>query len=410
MEQNVHSESLQYGKRVALLAIIIILALTGLKVAAGYITNTVVLYADAVNSLSDAVTMFAIFFGLFMAKREADQRFHYGYAKIETFVAFVVASFVLYLGVEVFAESVDRLFVMETIDMPFVAVGMVAISTVVSFLLSVWLTSAGKKINALSLVASGEEKRVDVWAQGVVLLGISASHFAIPYLEGAAGILLALLIFKTAIGTLREALLYLLDYWGDPKVVQQIQKIIMEHSRIVTAVRRLRLRHSGPYIFGEAFLEINPFIDIRDFRNDLYMLEERIKQEVKYLKDFVLYVIPKRPSRIRVAVPIREENGLQSLVAEYTEETTQYLFVDICDRRIVQHSVQTFKSRHDGAPEKIYPDLAAFLKEHHVNIFIATHVHSLLFYHLRLENIQIYPFFHNVRDVLGTIQLLLIDV
>lgn len=396
---------LEVGTRVALFSMGEIAVLAALKAVVGYSTGIVVLMADALSSFSDMLGIFASYIGLKMSQRRADTGFKYGYYKAESFAAFLASVLIIALGLEVLKESYERLFALEASHDHLLAIGQVSVTIAISLHLSFSLIKTGKKINSLSLINSGKEKRSDLIAQIAVIAGIAASYFKIPYLEGIIGMILSVLILKVGIQSGKESLFFLLDYFDDQELVEKVKKIIITKSRIVRSVKNIRMRRAGTYIFGEAFLEINPMVETKDIRNDLNVLNEKIAKASKHLKDFSIFFEVPATRKIRVAVPVKNDDGLKSLLASTFEETRYYIFVDVQDGKILGIHSKPFPFRTFD-----FIGITGFLQKEDAKIVINNNMHSLLFYNLRrLHHILVYPHFQNITDVENTIKLLLID-
>lgn len=420
--RQIHQENLRSATKVARNSLLILVALTIIKAAGGYFTKILPLIGDAIGSFSDIIAMSAIFIGLKLSQKKANSTFKYGYHRIETFVSLCISIFIIYAGSKIFVESIDRFF--HEAPTEFHALGIITslISIAVSLFSFFYQSTIAKKINSTALQASAYDKRNDAFVSLGVLLSVIADKFNVPYVEGIVGVGLSLLIIFTGINYGKDALLYLLDHWDDPELTEKIRAIVKK-SKIVTAVKNIRLRRVGTYIFGEVFLEINPFTDSKDLRDEIHRLDHEVESNVEHLGDIVLYINPPKPTRVRVAIPVIKESGLASEIAENPAEEFSFLFIDI-----KQGEIKNFFSRSDkfrwelsasgnaqagasGASEAgASAKIATFLKSQEVNILISSLIHPLLYYHLRLNNIKVYPHFLGVKDVAKTVKLLLLDI
>jgi len=400
-------EKLEFGAKIALVGIVEITILAIVKGLFGWYTGIVVLIADALGSCADLLTLFASFIGLKISERHADKSFKYGYYKAETFAAFITAVIIIYFGLQILFESAERITTPspESQDQ-FLAIISVVVTVIVTLHLSHYLRKAGEKINSLSLINTAKEKRMDLLIESAVVIGVAANYFHIPYVEGLIGVVMSFLILRVGFSTAKESLFFLLDYFNDQELVTQIHDMIKSKSHIVKDVRDIRMRRAGTFIFGEAFLEINPYAQTKDIRNELANLKEDIAKTNEYLKDFLLYVEIPRTDNIRVAVPVKQLAGLSSVVALSPEDTKAYLFVDVKNKKM---SLTDSVPLEDFSPKNI-GTIVEILKKHKVNIVINNDMHSLLYYELsHLQNIEIYPSFNNVADVQDTVKLLTID-
>jgi len=76
-----------------------------IEIAAGGLTGSIGLTADGIDSMSDALVSFLVWLGLKISRRTPDERFHFGYYKIESFVAFVGAIALIGIAGAIFYRS-----------------------------------------------------------------------------------------------------------------------------------------------------------------------------------------------------------------------------------------------------------------------------------------------------------------
>jgi divalent metal cation (Fe/Co/Zn/Cd) transporter len=67
------------------------LALGVVEVIFSMVTGSVALFADGVDSLSDASVSFFVWTGLHFARRRPSKRFPFGYYKVESLTALIAA-------------------------------------------------------------------------------------------------------------------------------------------------------------------------------------------------------------------------------------------------------------------------------------------------------------------------------
>lgn len=389
----------------ALLGILQLIALAIFKASIGYFTGIVVLVADALSSVTDLLTLFASYVGLKISQRRADKNFKYGYYRAETFAAFVTSVIIIYFGFDILWESIQRINQVGESREQGLAILAIIVSTLSSLYLARFLKKVGENVNSLALIDSAKEKKMDIVAQVAVLIGVGANYYHIPYLEGSIGVIISLLTLKVGYGTARESLFFLLDYFDDEKLIQRVKNVIHSKSHIVKEIRDIRMRRAGTFIFGEAFLEVNPYAQTKDIRSELKNLKAEISKTSEYLKDFLLFIDVPQFSKIKMALPVKEDVGLSSAIAKSFDETKAYIFVEIKDMKIANVYGKKFPY-----PESNFQKIVSFLEGEKIQVVINNNMQSLLYYHLRrLNHINVYPQFDNVNTVENTVKLFLLD-
>ncbi len=393
------------GEAAAKSSIFQLLLLGTIKLIAGIFSGMTVLIADAINTFADTLGIFAAYIGLRLSRRRADEKFEYGYYKIETFAAFVISVWVIGLSFYIFSQSIDTFFQPTPSENLLFAIFATIFAITQSFYLQKKLTLAGQQSNSLALQTSANDKKLDILTGCVVLISIAANYLHLPYVEGTVSGLLAILIFKEGFSSAKESLFFLLDYWNDPKLKRQIKKILIAEKDIIKKIRRLRLRRAGTFIFGECYIEINPFAEMKDLREELEILQAKITSLNPYIKDFSIYSHIPASNKIRVAIPLKKGRTLKGLVAANIKETAGYLFVTLKNGKVLQQHYRALK-----ATDHNIVALGNFLKKEKVQILIDNKLNSLLYYNLRrTHQILIYPNFSDIKTAEKTIELILID-
>ncbi|PIQ78458.1 hypothetical protein COV82_00705 [Candidatus Peregrinibacteria bacterium CG11_big_fil_rev_8_21_14_0_20_46_8] len=400
-----HQEELRQAMRVARRSVFLLIALTIAKGVAGYITNFIPLIGDAVSSFSDILAAIAIFMGLRLSTKRAGHGFSYGYHRIETLISFLISLFILVIGGRLFLESINSIFTARITTNHIFGIIISSISIIAAGYSYYNQKAAGEKLESKAMLASAYDKRNDMFVSGGVLLGIVGDKFGIAHAGAILGILISVLIIWSGVKFAKESLLDLLDFWDDPKIARKI-RTLLKKSRIVTKIKKIRLRKTGTFLFGEAILETNPFSNAIDLRNEIHRLHHSIEENIRHLGDFVLYIDAPKPDKIRVAIPVQNPaDGLSAKIDIDDDSDYTFLFVDIKDGQVHDHFHLAESFHSDDAVK-----MAEFLQKNKTNIYITNSVEPLLYYNLRLNNIKVYPKFVGIDDVHETIKLLILDI
>lgn len=400
------NNSLLEGEKVAKESIFRLLFLGILKLIVGLFTGLTVIIADSISTFADTLGVFASYIGLRLSRKTADEHFKYGYYKIETFAALLISLGIIYVGSLILIRSIDTFNSAPTGQHRVYAIFMAIIAIISSYFLFKSLKKAGDAANSLSLIASAQDKKMDVFAGFAVLISIIANYNSIPYVEGIVSGIISLLILKVGIFSAKESLFFLLDYWDDPIMSRKIKKILTSEKDLIIKVKRLKLRRAGTFVFGQAFVEINPFAGIQDLREELNFLQQKIESINPYIKDFVIYSHIPKSDKIKIAIPITKGKDLNANVASTLKSTTAYLFVEIKDNKVGK-----FYTKKLAIQQKNSVEFSNFLKDEKINVLIDNRLNSLIYYNLRrTHHVLIYPNFSDIHKAKDTLKLFLIDL
>src|SRR5208282_1182842 len=92
------SERFEAGEWIARISVFTLLFMGILELIVGRVTGSLGLVADGVNSLLDSLVSLIVWVGLHYSRRRPDARFHFGYHKVETLSAFMVAISMVAIG------------------------------------------------------------------------------------------------------------------------------------------------------------------------------------------------------------------------------------------------------------------------------------------------------------------------
>ncbi|MFW6117402.1 MAG: cation diffusion facilitator family transporter [Thermoproteota archaeon] len=309
-------DPLEEAEHALMVSTLVTSILAVLKGVVGYYSGSVALVTDAFHSGADGVTRFASWFGLKISQRGPDERFPYGYYKAETVVALFVSVLILYAGYEAFTESITKLFEISDLQAPLLALAVSLTSAVAAFLLSRHMKKMGEKTKSQSLMVSGEDTSLDVYASLLVVGAIISTHFQVPYVEGVSGVALSLLVFKVGLENGKDALFNLMDVSPSKEIENKVAHIL-ESCKEAEEFEGLRLRRSGPFIFGEVTLRVKKFLDIQRAHEVAEKVEKRIDREVEQIESFMIHIEPYMPQTMKIVMPTREDKGLKSKITDH---------------------------------------------------------------------------------------------
>ena len=140
-----------YGKAASLVGIGCNAVLFAGKLAAGVISGSVAITADAVNNLSDASSSIISLLGFKLADKPADAEHPYGHGRYEYFSGLMVAVMILVIGVELLKSSVEKILLPSEVLFSWVSVGVLAASIVVKLWMSLFNRKIGRKIGSTAV-------------------------------------------------------------------------------------------------------------------------------------------------------------------------------------------------------------------------------------------------------------------
>lgn len=281
---------LEKGKKIAKLSLWSVTLLAIIKLISGIISGSIGLIADGINSFTDILANLTSYLGLKISDKKANKNYPFGFYKSENIATLIISFFIFFAGYKLFSMSFNKLFSNYVPEITIFTLMIPVISITYSFIISKHQIRIGKEINSNSLIAKGIDSRNDVFATGIVLIGMLCTYLNLKYVEIIAGIIVSLFIFRTGFICIKTAIYPLLDGSANKELIKKVEKIILTEK---CKIKQLRIRTSGLYYHGEATILVDSKISLKEAHDIANNIEKKIKKEITKIKDFIIHVEPK---------------------------------------------------------------------------------------------------------------------
>jgi len=173
------------GKTAARISIIVNALLSVLKLGVGLLFNSMALIADGFDNVVDVVSAIVVFLGIKYRRELVSTLFI-------IVVMFITGAWIGY-------EAVTRLIQPEAVEASVLAITAAVISGLVCYLMSIYQYTVGKSKGSLSLISQSIDSKNHVFVAGAVLIGIILASFGIFIVDSIVGLVVAVMILKSAI-------------------------------------------------------------------------------------------------------------------------------------------------------------------------------------------------------------------
>lgn len=256
-----------------------------MEIAAGEVTGSIGLTADGIDSMSDTLVSFLVWLGLRISRRAPDERFHFGYYKIESFVAFVGAIALMGIAAAIFYRSYLAFLNPEPLDLPVLALAVLLMAGTISLYRAIQMRRIARKHNILSLKLDANNAIKDGSASFIVFFTVLASSLGFHQMDAVGGMIVAVFILFISYVVIKESSLVLLDAYHNPVLVEEIRKIA---EGLGTNVKDILLRASGPYIQTEIHIEVEGSMTVDQLDKIKTEIENRVKQSLDGVRRVVV--------------------------------------------------------------------------------------------------------------------------
>ncbi|HEV8674437.1 MAG TPA: cation diffusion facilitator family transporter [Methylomirabilota bacterium] len=220
-------------------------ALAVVKLGTGLATNSIGLMSSAADSLIDVLVSSFNLFSIRIAESPADEGHPYGHGKVENLAGLLQAAVIAALGGWVIFEAVRRLLRGIQPEHSEWGVAAMAVSLVVSWLITRHLRQVAARTDSVVLLADSLHYATDVWTNAGVLASLGLLWLTgVGIFDPLIAILVGVVILRSAYQLVARSVADLMDAAIPAAEQREIEQVIHRHKFVVSS-HDLRTRRSG---------------------------------------------------------------------------------------------------------------------------------------------------------------------
>ena len=246
------------------------------KLAAGTLSGSIAITADAFNNLSDAGSSVVTLLGFRLAGKKPDAGHPFGHGRLEYVSGLIVAGLILLMGAELAKSSVDKILHPEAVTFSWLAAGILLASIGVKLYMYLYNRAVGKKIKSAAMSATAADSLSDTAATSAVLLAMVIGKLTNVQLDGWVGLVVALFILWSAVQAARDTISPLLGQAPDPMLVNEIESLVMAHDTVV-GIHDLVVHDYGP---GRCIISLHAEVPADEQVLELHDVIDNIEEEL----------------------------------------------------------------------------------------------------------------------------------
>jgi cation diffusion facilitator family transporter len=230
------------------------------------ISMSVALTANGIDCIGDGFVSAVVWIGLKFFRRPADERFHFGYFKIENLASIAAAAVMITLAIYITFRSYNQLVDPHGIELPLLGASVAMIAAIIAWVLGIkkYLDSRTSNMGSVRLDAFNTIKDGTASFLAVVALILSSLGYYVA--DAIVGFIIAGIIITIGFAAIKESSLMLVDACDGICIQRGLAlRLMAESLEDVYAARVVRLRRTGPVFQGEMEIAVSPKMSIRDF-------------------------------------------------------------------------------------------------------------------------------------------------
>jgi cation diffusion facilitator family transporter len=269
------------ARRIAAASIVVAIAVLGLKAVAAWLSGSVALLSDAIESVVNVITALAAFAAILYGQRPADDNHPYGHEKVEYFVSLLVALLIGAAAWSILERAWDAWRVGSSLQPPVTAY----LANIAAGLLNgVWcyvLVTRGRALRSTALESDGWHLFADVMSSAGVLLGVFLAQITgLHWFDPLLAALVAINILWSGFHLLKVSVAGLMDMAPDRETMGAISRSIAKAGAGALQAHDIRARNSARSTFIEFHLVVAGNMRVDDSHALCDRIEHALRQEI----------------------------------------------------------------------------------------------------------------------------------
>lgn len=248
---------LKIAEKMALRGIAVGLLVILLKAGAWYLSRSVALLSDALESLVNVSAAVITFAAVGFAARPADTNHPYGHEKAELFAAIVEGVLIVLAALAILFEAARAILHPMPLRLAWDGLAVNAVASAINLFWSLVLTRDAARHRSPALLADAAHLRADVVTSAGVILGVTAAVVTGRHiLDPIVAALVALHVLWSGTRVISSSVDGLMDAAPAPAVMKRISELIAFYGAGAIEAHDLKTRATGRWTFLEFHLVV----------------------------------------------------------------------------------------------------------------------------------------------------------
>lgn len=274
MKNQTHNLAIQ--KWVAAISVVLLVA----KFIAYYITNSVSILTDALESIVNVAAGFIGLYSLYVAAKPRDKDHPYGHGKAEFLSAAIEGTLISSAGAIIIYKAIRAFISPRDLQQLDYGIFLVAATAIINFVVGFISVQRGKKSNSVALVASGKHLQSDSYSTFGIIVGLFVIYYTgIKWIDPAIAIFVGVLIIFTGYKILRKSIAGIMDE-ADVELLKRIVDVLNKNRRENWIdLHNLRVIKYGAILHLDCHLTVPWYLNVHEAHNEIDALANLVRQE-----------------------------------------------------------------------------------------------------------------------------------
>lgn len=259
---------------------IVSVTLLVVKFIAYFLTHSVSILTDALESIANVVAGFLGLYSLILSAKPRDADHPYGHGKVEFLSAALEGSMIALAAVLIFYKAIVNLISPQPIQELHQGTTLIAATAVINYFMGWICVRTGKRNNSVALIASGKHLQSDTYTTLGVLAGLALILITnVLWIDSVVAMLASSFILYTSYKILRSSIAGIMDESDHQLLTRLVDLLDRERSQNWVDLHNLRVIKYGSTLHIDCHLTVPWFMNVLDAHSEVKLLEKLVRRE-----------------------------------------------------------------------------------------------------------------------------------
>ncbi|WP_341836279.1 cation diffusion facilitator family transporter [Chitinophaga pollutisoli] len=267
--------------RIILLSLGISLLLTVAKFAAYFLTHSVAILSDALESIINVVAGAFACYSIYLSGKPKDENHPYGHGKVEFFSIGFEGAMIFIAGILILFKAGQFFFVHPGLEQIDNGLWMIGGTAAANLLVGLYLIRSGKKLGSITLSGNGQHLLTDSYSSMALIAALLVLRFTgLVWIDPLVSVCIAALILRKGYQLMRQSISGLMDE-TDMKVVDRVADILNRNRRAAWIdVHNMRVQQYGNNYHIDCHVTLPWYMNLSEVHEELKFMETTVDREL----------------------------------------------------------------------------------------------------------------------------------
>jgi cation diffusion facilitator family transporter len=261
---------------VAIVSVILLVV----KFTAYFLTHSVAILTDALESIANVVAGFLGLYSLILSAKPRDADHPYGHGKVEFLSAALEGSMIALAAVLILYKSIANLITPHPINELDWGLLLITATAIINYVMGWLCVRTGKKNSSIALVASGRHLLSDTYTTVAIIAGLGLIYITnIQWIDSIVAILMSCFILHTAYKIIRSSIAGIMDESDQELLTRLVELLNRERSEEWIDLHNLRVIKYGSTLHIDCHLTLPWYLNIAEAQESIVNFEKLVQKE-----------------------------------------------------------------------------------------------------------------------------------